>query len=217
MNKLKQCAEQFVLFQSITIYPDKTFDGATRRLANYRGQNNTCTIEGYRYSKGFSLFELVVVISIVAVLAGVFLDRILFYQEQAEKTAMVEVVGVIQTALILQYGEVLTRGRGSDMSFLKKDNPINWLQQKPRNYAGEFYAPTPLSVESGNWVFDLKSRNLIYIPNIANNFKPGKDGKRWIRYHVSIKYEQSRLPSLQDAPPELTGMLFEPVEPYSWF
>jgi general secretion pathway protein G len=94
---------------------------------------------------------------------------------------------------------------------------MNWLQQKPHNYAGEFEDPTPSSVEPGNWVFDLKSRELIYVLNIANNFKPGKDNKNWIRYHVTIKYEQSRLPSLQDAPPELTSMQFEPVEPYSWF
>ncbi|MDD5301257.1 MAG: type II secretion system protein [Gallionella sp.] len=169
------------------------------------------------FEDGFSLFELIVVISIVAVLASVFLTRVLYYQEQAEKTAMVEVVGAIQTALILQYGEVMTRGKASDLAWLKNDNPMNWLQQKPRNYAGEFYDPTPPSVESGNWVFDLKSHDLIYVLNVTNNFKPGKDGKNWIRYHVSIKYEPSRLPSLQDAPPELTGLQFEPVEPYSWF
>lgn len=170
-----------------------------------------------RLEKGFSLFELVVVISIVAVLAGIFLSRVLYYQEQAEKTAMLEVVGVLQTALILQYGDILTRGKTSDIPFLKNDNPMNWLQQKPRNYAGEYFDPTPLSVESGNWVFDLKSRNLIYVINVANNFSPGKDGKNWIRYHVTTRYEPPLLPSLQEAPPELTGLLFEPVEPYSWF
>ena len=168
-------------------------------------------------SKGFSLFELVVVICIVAVLASVFLGRVLFYQEQAEKAAMVEMVGIIQTALILQYGEVLTRGKASDLVFLQNDKPMNWLQQQPHNYAGEFFDPSPLSVEPGSWVFDLKTRDLIYVINIANNFKPGSDGKNWIRYHAVFKYESPRLPSLQAAPHELTSLLFEPVEPYSWF
>lgn len=172
---------------------------------------------GPRFCRGFSLFELVVVISVVAVLMGIFLGRVLYYQEQAEKTAMTEVAGTLQSALIMQYGRILTRGQASDVEWLAKDNPMNWLQQKPLNYAGEFNDPTPLTVEPGNWVFDLGSRDLIYVPRLANNFKPGKDGKQWIRYHVVVQYEPSRLPSLLNAPAELTGILFEPVEPYSWF
>lgn len=168
-------------------------------------------------ARGFSLFELVVVICIVAVLMSIFLSRALYYQEQAEKTAMEGVAGAIQTALIIQYGRILTRGKASDVTWLAKDNPMNWLQQKLDNYAGEIYDPTPLTVEPGSWVFDLNSRDLIYVPRVVNNFKPGKDGKQWIRYHVVVQYEPPRLPSLQNAPPELTGLLFEPTEPYAWF
>ena len=168
-------------------------------------------------SSGFTLIELIVVIIIVVVLMGLFMNRILLYREQAEKTAMVEVAGAIQTALTMQYGKLLTRGKASDLPALVQDNPMNWLQKKPRNYAGEFYEPTPLSAEPGNWVFDLRSRDLVYILNNANYFKPGSDGKKWIRFHVAANYEVSRLPSLQNTPAELTGTVFEPVEPYAWF
>jgi general secretion pathway protein G len=167
--------------------------------------------------KGFTLLELIIVIIIIVVLMGAFLNRALFYQEQAEKTAMEQVADSIQSALIMQYGRILTQGKPSDVAALVQDNPINWLQKKPRNYAGEFYDPTPLSVESGNWVFDLKSRELVYVVHNANFFKPGKDGKKWIRFHVAVEHEASRLPSQQNAQPELTGILFRPVEPYSWF
>ena len=167
--------------------------------------------------RGFTLIELIVVIIIVVVMAGLFLNRMLFYVEQAEKTAMETVAGSIQSALTMQYGEILTRGKPSDVAALAQDNPINWLQKKPRNYAGEFYDPTPLSVESGNWMFDLKTRDLIYVLRNANYFKPGMDGKQWIRFHVVVSHELSRLPSLQDAPAELTGIVLTPVEPYSWF
>ncbi len=166
---------------------------------------------------GFTLIELIVVIIIIVVMMGLFLNRALFYQEQAEKTAMEDVAGTIQSALTLQYGQLVTRGRPSDLNALVQDNPMNWLQKKPRNYSGEFYDPTPLAVESGNWVFDLKSRDLVYVIRNANYFKPGKDGQKWIRFHVGVTREASRLPSLQDAPPELTGVQFGPVEPYSWF
>ncbi|MHB0925573.1 MAG: prepilin-type N-terminal cleavage/methylation domain-containing protein [Gallionellaceae bacterium] len=168
-------------------------------------------------SRGFTLIELIVVIIIVVVMMGVFLERMLYYVEQAEKTAMVEVSNAIQSALVMQYGQIMTRGQESDVPILAQDNPMNWLQKKPRNYAGEFYDPTPPTVESGNWMFDLKTRDLIYVVRNANYFKPGKDGKKWIRFHVVINYEVSSLPSLQNAPATLTGTLFEPVEPYSWF
>jgi len=167
-------------------------------------------------SKGFTLIELIIVIIIIVTLMGLFMNRVLLYQEQAEKVAMEEVAGALQSALILQYGQILTRGKPSDVAALTQDNPMNWLQKKPRNYAGEFYEPTPLSMESGNWVFDLKTRELVYLVDNAGHFKPGLDGKSWIRFHVVTHYEPSRLPSQRKAPPELTGTLFEPVEPYSW-
>ncbi len=168
-------------------------------------------------TRGFTLIELIIVIIIIVTLMGLFMNRVMYYQEQAEKVAMEEVAGAIQSALILQYGQILTRGKPSDVAALAQDNPMNWLQKRPRNYSGEFYDPTPLAVESGNWVFDLKARDLVYVVRNTNYFKPGKDGKKWIRFHVAVNHEASRLPSLQDAPHELTGTLFEPIEPYSWF
>lgn len=174
-------------------------------------------LTAHRSSRGFTLIELIVVITIVVAMTGLFLNRMMLYVEQAEKTAMEEVAGAIQSALTMQYGQILTHGKPSDVLALAQDNPMNWLQKKPRNYAGEFYDPTPLAVDSGNWVFDLKSRELVYVVRNTNYFKPGKDGKKWIRFHVATNHEVSRLPSLQNAPAELTGILFEPVEPYSWF
>ena len=168
-------------------------------------------------SKGFTLIELIVVIIIIVLLMGLFLNRAMFYQEQAEKTAMEVVAGAVQSALTLHYGQIMTRGKPSDVAALAKDNPMNWLQKKPSNYSGEFYDPTPQTVASGNWMFDLRSRDLIYVMRNAEHFKPGKDGKKWVRFHVAVSYEPSRLPSLQNAPPELTGLVFEPVALYSWF
>jgi prepilin-type N-terminal cleavage/methylation domain-containing protein len=167
--------------------------------------------------RGFTLLELIVVITIIVLLMALFLDRALYYMEQAEKTAMEEVAGSIQSALTMQYGQVLTRGQPSDVAALAQDNPMNWMQKKPRNYAGEFFDPAPQAVEPGNWMFDLKSRDLVYVMRNANYFKPGKDGRKWIRFHVAVEHEATRLPSLKKTLPELTGIVFEPVERYSWF
>lgn len=166
---------------------------------------------------GFTLLELIVVITIIVVLMGLFINRVLFYQEQAEKTAMQQVEGAIQSALMLQYGQIMTRGNAADIATLVEVNPMNWLQKKPLNYAGEFFSPTPLQVDSGNWTFDLKSRELVYVLRNSEHFKPGADGNDWIRFHVVAQSEASPLPSLSKRPANLTSLLFEPVEPYSWF
>jgi prepilin-type N-terminal cleavage/methylation domain-containing protein len=164
--------------------------------------------------QGFTLIELIVVVCIVVILIGTLLNRVSYYQEQAEKVAMQQVAGALQSALTMEYGSLMTHGQGSRVSELVTENPMDWLSRKPENYSGEFYAPTSGSVAPGNWVFDLKSRDLVYVVDRGEHFTPGRDGNKWVRYHVRLTYEQ--LPA-GDEEKALTGVLFEPVEPYSWF
>lgn len=166
-------------------------------------------------SKGFTLIELIVSISIIILLAGMLLDRVWFYQEQAEKTAMEQVAGALQSALILQYGHMLTNGRESDVNTLLTENPTHWLMQKPPNYVGEYFSPTPGAISPGNWAFDLKNKELVYVPYKTEYFIPGKDGHKWVRYRVHFLYEASR-GSKNKSEKELSSLLFEPVEPYQW-
>lgn len=168
------------------------------------------------FVRGFTLLELIVVISIVAILAGSLLSRIPYYQEQAEKAAMEQVAGALQSALVLRFSTLMARGALNDkeLNALGADNPMNWLQRKPRNYAGEFFDPAQKSVPPGHWVFDLKSRDLIYNVDRAEYFKPGKDGKRWIRFHVQLGYEP--VLGRPKSGKELTSTVFEPTEPYHW-
>ncbi len=178
--------------------------------------------------RGFTLIELIVVITIVVILAKVLLDRIWFYQEQAEKAAMEQVAGALQTALVLQYAQLLTHGQMSEAKTLTTENPLRWLMQKPDNYSGEFYGVTPGAVVPGNWVFDLKSRELIYVPYRTEYFVAGTDGKKLVRYHARLEYD--RVPgrasnagaatnpaASHDNSQGLSGVLFEPVAPYQWF
>ena len=167
--------------------------------------------------QGFTLFELIVVVCIIAVLFALFAGRMIFYQEMAEKTAMEQTAGNIQSALNLQFSRIQTRGQPSDVAMLLIENPMQWLQKPPSNYVGEFYAATPRSVEPGHWLFDLKSRELIYVMQHTERFKPGVTGQLWVRFHTVRQDQKPVLASLQDAPPELTAVLFEPVEAYVWY
>ncbi len=183
------------------------------QLANGSAQSSIPNPQSLR---GFTLIELIIVISIVAVLAGMFLSRVAYYQAQAEKAAMEQVAGALQSALILRYGTLIARGAANEkeLAALTADNPMNWLQQKPRNYAGEFFDPSPGVVAPGRWMFDLKARDLIYVVDHAEYFSPGKDGKMWIRFHVKLGYDSAI--GRPESGKELTATLFEPTEPYHW-
>lgn len=173
-------------------------------------------IRSYKQLQGFTLFELILVIAIVSVLVGVFLERFVSYQELAEKTAMEQVVGTVQSALVLQFAQIQTRGQASDVAAMVIDNPMRYLQKKPRNYAGEFYGATPSSAESGNWIFDLKSREMIYLVQHKEHFQSGKDGNDWIRFRVTLQYEEPLSGNQRDTENELVGIVFEPVQGYHW-
>jgi len=162
---------------------------------------------------GFTLVELLVVISIVAILAGMLFKRVLFYQELAEKAAMQQVVSALQSALVLEYGHRMANSTGQEINNLITQNPMDWLAQKPANYAGEFQALNPSAIEPGNWAYELSSHELIYVPDHAQLFVPAKSGAKLIRYRVATAYESSSRAKGVKVP---SGVTFAPVEPYQW-
>jgi general secretion pathway protein G len=165
---------------------------------------------------GFTLFELIVVVCIVAIMATILLNRLRMYQEVAEKAAMQQTAAAIKSALQMRVAAYLIDGRDKDIEHLRSENPVSWLQEPPQNYAGEFYADAYAHVAPGSWYFDLSQRELVYVVNLGHYFKPGADGRKWVRYQVKIEYEE--MPQ-KDAPPRkvLSAANFAPVHPYVWF
>ena len=165
---------------------------------------------------GFTLFELIVVICIVAVMAGILLNRLQVYEEAAEKAAMQQTAAAVKSALQMRVAAYMIDGRDKEIENLRDENPVDWLQEKPENYAGEYYADAYTRVRPGSWYFDLSRRELIYVLNLGANFKPGPDGRKWIRYRVHIDYDQ--VPQRQGPPRRvLTAVSFAPVRSYVWF
>ncbi|MBE0627181.1 MAG: type II secretion system protein [Burkholderiales bacterium] len=165
---------------------------------------------------GFTLFELIVVICIVAIAAGILLKRLRVYEEAAEKTAMQQTATAIKSALQMRIASYMISGRDRDIEQLRSENPVNWLQEKPDNYAGEFYADAYLNVRPGSWYFDLGRRELVYVLKLGDEFKPGPDGRKWVRYRVRIEYEE--LPPKGAVPRRvLSAAGFAPVRAYAWF
>ena len=89
---------------------------------------------------GFTLFELIVVVCIVAVMAGILLNRLRLYEEAAEKAAMQQTAAAIKSALQMRVASYMIGGRDNQIENLRNENPVSWLQENPAGYAGEFYA-----------------------------------------------------------------------------
>lgn len=163
---------------------------------------------------GFTLFELIIVIIIVSTLGVVLLDRLWRYQEQAEKAAMEQLVGTLKSALSIQVAGLIAKGQVDAVPQLVKENPINWLTEKPGNYLGEYFAPTATQIAPGNWYFDLKDRELVYLPLRTEHFKAMQGSRKWVRYKLDLVYNPVRVAVRA---PEVGGIVLRLTTPYTWF
>ena len=146
---------------------------------------------------------------------GLLFNRLQVYQEAAEKAAMQQTAAAIKSALQLRIAAYMVSGRDKEIEGLDAKNPINWLQEHPGNYAGEFFADAYARVPPGSWYYDLTRNELIYVLNLSSNFKPGPDDRKWVRYRVRIGYED--LPMQGGMRKVLSAASFAPLQPYSWF
>ena len=171
-----------------------------------------------RAQRGFTLLELIIVITIVSILATVLLNRLLDYQERAEKVAMEQTAGILRSALHLQVVDLIARNRMSDIPKLVEENPITWLAEKPHNYQGEYFDPPPGQLDAGNWYYDLKARQLVYLVDRGRHFLPDPTGRKAVRYEVALVYNKNREGDAQAlAPREVGGVVLQLAQPYQWY
>lgn len=122
-------------------------------------------------SCGFTLFELVIVVAIVATLGAILLNRIVFYQDKVELAAVNQLVGTLRGALRLHAARLVVAGRHDELPVLAGENPMSLLAEKPGNYAGEYFHASTNEVPPGHWYFDRTDRKLVYLLSGGKNFQ----------------------------------------------
>lgn len=165
---------------------------------------------------GFTLLELMVVACVVAVLATVLLNRMRFYQKMAEKTAVEQTVGVLQSALQLRVASLIVNNRLDEASELVQQNPMLWLAQKPNNYGGEYFDQLPEGDVSGRWYFDLKERTLVYF---VHNAAKGEEGAlSQLRFKTNLLLAARSFPVAERpvSGKAIEGVVLEQIVPYVW-
>jgi general secretion pathway protein G len=112
--------------------------------------------------------EAAISAALVAVFLAVFLERVLYYMELAERTVMVLTVNNLNSALNVRRAYGMLGGKAMNDA---SRNPFELAGMSPANFLGEIDAPNLASVERGNWVFDRTRRELIYLPRLRRGFE----------------------------------------------
>lgn len=167
---------------------------------------------GRARQRGFTVFELVVVIMVYAVVAALLLDRLDRYRELAEKAAMESTLRGIKTGLQVRLAELILARREAEAGTLEFADPLYWLDDaKPPNYGGAYREPP----EPGTWYFDVGSRELVYVVSSGERLEIDGPGPRnELRFRVRLVKSPVQLPG---GPVERTsGVALAPVRAYRW-
>ena len=186
---------------------------------NFNRQGFTFNRNSLTLQNGFTLLELVVVMVIASVLAVILLNRLWYYQEIAEKTAMEMTVMNMRSGLRLRIAELMMQNRMDETVKLMYENPITWLATLPPNYMGKISGSKKTALIPGNWYFDVGQQELVYLVQHDRFFKPGSNGdrhgKKHIRFHVT-----AMKPARQDSNGTVRkaeGITLTPITQYHWF
>lgn len=158
--------------------------------------------------RGASLLEFTIAVAVVAVLLTMLLQRLWYYQGEAEQAAVQTVVANVRTALDFEVAQGKLPGRTLNLTILTEQNPLSLLKNKPSNYAGELFHPSDSDIGEGNWCFDRGEKSLVYLLNKRNSFL-NAETKRLI-FKVKLLYLPQRTDRLPGAPAE-AGVIFEQV------
>lgn len=168
--------------------------------------------------RGFSLLELFVVAGVAAVLIGILLSRLTYYQEMAEKAEMEFTISALKSAMRERIASLMIHGRAQDYVLLVQQNPMEWLEQKPSNYLGEFAHPDAKKMQPGSWYFDSVDKVLIYVVKSGAYFEPDSRGNKQVRLHVVlISNGPSAVADSKQIAQVTDTVTLRLKDPYKWF
>jgi type II secretory pathway pseudopilin PulG len=162
---------------------------------------------------GFSVLELTVSFALIAVFAGLLLERLLYYQEAAEKAVMELEANKLKLALQVHIGDLIARNRALDYPQIARENPMGWLDRPPVGYRGEFDGDVSADLPRGSWYFDRSSAEVVYLVKLDRNLQVGSGGRARVRWRVKL----IRPEGVAAKDGMVMGMQLIAVEPYRWF
>ncbi|OIQ77451.1 hypothetical protein GALL_408530 [mine drainage metagenome] len=165
--------------------------------------------------RGFSRFELALVIAVFVVVAGFFAHRFLYLQEYAEKTVMEMTLMNVRAGLRYKVAGLMMENRERELPALLQDNPVDWLEKPPSNYLGEILHPERQEITPGNWYFDASRRQLAYRLNLSAHFSGAREGDAELRFKTIALTQAGKQWSI--GTPVVVGVKLVAVSDARWF
>jgi len=137
-----------------------------------------------RAEAGFSLLELALVTVIVVILMLLSLRQIHVYQGELEQAELMQTVATLRAGMNIRIANLLASDKRAEIVQMAGQNPVDWLEQKPKNYLGVFYAPKSQDLAEGNWYYDKNNKTLVYLLN--NSKFPRGDPRKRLIFKVNL-------------------------------
>jgi type II secretory pathway pseudopilin PulG len=134
-----------------------------------------------RRTCGFSLFELAVAAVVFSLVVGILLQRLAFYQDEAERAGVQLQLANMRTALHHKALQAALHSNPESMAALSGANPVAWLERAPVNYRGEIDDEKVSELMPGNWYFDRARRNLVYVFTSKKSFPVDSYERRYFK------------------------------------
>jgi len=166
-----------------------------------------------RLAGGYSVLEFLVAVILIGSMMLAFLDRVDFYRESAERTAMEQLAREIGWALRIRTAELMLANRNDEIGLLEDANPVEALDLRLGGYAGAGSAAGEASVPPGSWYFDRDSRELVYFPALTSNFFAPARGRARVAWRVVVVREAAQ----PGGRPRPQWVRLELATPYRWF
>jgi hypothetical protein len=162
---------------------------------------------------GFTAFELAVAIALIGLFSFVLLDRLLYYQEAAEKASMEYWANVLKLGLQIRIGHLMAQNRVVNYTEVARENPMTWLDAPVPGYRGEVAATLNPEMPPASWYYDRTQRELVYVTSLSRYLQPDAGGRPRVHFQVKVIHPDGA--AARDS--MVLGLQLTPVEPYRWF
>lgn len=173
-------------------------------------------VGGFAVSKqrGFTLFELIVGIVLISILAVVALNQFHKLLVDVESASMELDLSIMRSAISMQVAEHLAASNLAGLNKLVAKNSIDLLADKPKNYLGVFSRYKLESIEKGCWFYDSKVQTLICTVRNQLYFETELAEQARARFKVVPVYSDRTGGGGRTK--YISGVMLQELEPYRW-
>ena len=164
--------------------------------------------------RGFTLLELAVVVTIISVLAVFALNYYYKLLVDVERTSMEHNLGVMRSAISMQFAGYYVAGNMAGLKDLVGSNPMDLLAEKPSNYLGVISHYKFEDIEKGSWFYDSKEQTLLYLVRNQLYFETDLAEPARARFKIYPVYSDRAKEGSKIK--YLSGLTLKEMAPYRW-